>query len=170
MHSPVNATKEEVKKFWEDWINQYNPESFSDDKLFLERSVYDLMKVAIENEQYQIAEEFLEVKRVVKFRISMPRCAMKQTLGIDTWSIYGLGLFTVVEGIFISSSSRQKSGYDTVGSKRFFDLSFVPEDIREKYEFSLATPALGGLFVPKKSNLTRWMSRVNQIQYFDLSI
>ena len=158
-----------VKDFWNQWLVK-TKNSLTDDD-YLGKSVYEVMKIAIENDQYLPSyNEYEDVKRVVKFRIRMPREAMKKTLGIDTWSIYGSGLFTVMEGILLSKSTRNRSGYDTKGVHAYFDTSFIPEDIRKTHVFSLAVPALDGLFVPKYCSLTRWMSSRNQIQYFDLTI
>lgn len=173
-----NSTYQNHEAYWRDWIEKNsileNPADgeVSDDGFgTLGRSLYDLVKVAVENEQYKMPfREFTEVKRVVKFRVRLSREEIHKIFKVKTYSIYGVGLFTLMDGIMLTSQMRDYTGYDTTGKHAYFDLSRVPSNLIEDYDFRLSIPALGGLFVPKKSPLTRWMDSTKQLQYFDIEL
>lgn len=104
-------------------------------------------------------------------RINSPRSVVEKVFGLKTVSVYGVGLYVVVDGILLSGSFRSSSNYDRLGKKGIlFDLSSIPENIKEEYEFGLSIPAFDGIFVPRKSVLTSWISRSSQLQFFDISI
>lgn len=138
-------------------------------------SLSELLDASLAYDQYKKpSEDFEETTRIVKLRIRMPRQSIENCFGLKTISMYGVGLFAPVEGLLVSEWIRRKTNYDDCvqGKKGAnFDLSRVPEEYQRNYEFRLAVPAMGGLFVPKKCDMTQgWISRTSQIQYFDIML
>lgn len=178
MLKTYEMSREEVANYWEDTTLDYETKvklseetgEMIDPTL---KNLAQLMRLAMDCKQYErpLINEFEEVTKVLKIRINMPRKMIEQCFGIKTISLYGVGLFAPVEGILLSQGFRSRSGYDTCTTKYgHYDLSEVPEDARSKYEFRLSIPALGGLFVPRKSAMTNWISRISQLQFFDLTV
>lgn len=166
-----------VDEYWEDRVDQYKSliKKAEESSQVIDpvlKNLSELIDLAVSLDQYKTASgEFNEVTRVLKLRINMPRKMIEKCFNLKTIGLYGVGLFAPVEGLLLSEGFRKKSGYDTCTKKRgFYDLSSVPEDIRNSYEFRLSIPANGGLFVPKKSDLTSWISRAGQLQFFDLTV
>lgn len=174
------APENVVDAYWEQRVNalkaEVDAQLESGEKIdpTLE-SLSQLIEKSVELGQYKRpALDFEETTRIVKIRIRMPRQLIERNFGLETISMYGVGLFAPVEGLLVSDWMRKKMNYDECiqGKKgAYFDLSRVPEDLQKKYEFRLAVPALGGLFVPKRCDMTQgWMTRISQLQYFDIMI
>lgn len=136
------------------------------------KSIVDLTEKAIQIHQYERPHGYFEkASRLVRVRINTPRSVLDKYFGLETIGVYGIGLYVVLEGIVFSESFRDDSNYDRT-SKRgvVYDLSKVPDDIKEEYNFGLSIPAFEGLFVPKKCPLTEMISRSSQLQFFDMSM
>lgn len=178
MFENVEKTTDEelLDNFWRKWINTLNPEQLpmeDDSEDLMKKSLYEVVKTAYENGQHlHPSSELEDVSRVVKIRIKLPRKNIEKMFGVKTYSIYGVGLYTVLEGICLSSSTRNRINYDTFTKKGVkFDLSSIPEDIVESHEFRLTVPAgRSGLFVPKKSELTSWLAGTWSLEYFNLNL
>lgn len=170
------TSEELLDNFWSKWINTLNPEQVpyeEDSTDLMKSSLYEVVKAAYENGQHlHIRDELKDVNRVVKVRIKLPRENIEKMFGVKTYSIYGVGLYTVLEGLCLSPSTRNRINYDTFMKKGVkFDLSSIPQEIVDTHEFRLTIPAgKSGLFVPKKSELTSWIAGTWGIQYFDLDI
>lgn len=138
------------------------------------RNLYELTELAVSHEQYcKPVEDYEPVTRVAKIRIQMPRKSIEDCFHIKTVSLYGVGLYAPVEGLLVPEHIRRRTNYDMVmaGKKNaVFDLSFIPQELQQEYEFRLAVPALNGLFVPKRCEMTGYMRSHKQIQYFDIMI
>ena len=138
---------------------------------YLDKNLYQIMKIAIENEQYiKPYNDFTKVSRVCKVKVPLSREEIKKLFQIDTYSIRSVGLYTLLEGMMFTQSFRVSCGYDQTGIHRNCNLSSIPPEIRSEYAFNLLIPAMGGLFVPKKTNFTEWMESRKQIEYFDIMI
>lgn len=168
------STNEERAAYWSVWLSEAEEtlSKSTDEKNWLQQSLYEVTKVAIDNEQYAVpVYEYEEVKRLVEVHIGMPRDGIKKYFNVDTYSIYGTGTYVLIEGIVLTRETRNQIRYDEILTGRkwaSYDLSSIPEDILEKYAFNLAVPALGGLFVPKKSKLTEWLHSIRSLKYYDI--
>lgn len=162
------------KDYWENWLvkaeatlkEQEDKDGKSD---FLQRSLFDVTKLAVENEQYDHpASETDVVKRVMRVNLKMSRDSIKKIFEQETYTIYGIGVYTVIEGYLLTPETRKLSGYDSKGKHSYFNEWVIPEEVRKNGKITLAVPALGGLFVPKRSVMIDWIWYRSQIQYFEL--
>lgn len=175
--SVINQGKDRIEEFWKDRLDQMRvqvkvmeeSEGYVDPTL---SSLVELMELAISLEQYDRSHSsFDPVSRIVRIRINTPKSVVEKIFGVKTVSVYGIGLYAVMEGLLLPGSFRSKSNFDRLGRKGVvYDLSDIPDEIKEEYEFGLSISAFDGVFVPKKSVLTSWISRSSQLQFFDLSI
>ena len=177
--STERLTGEELKNYWETRIEETRKtiESMTDEEKKFDptfTSLYELLRRSVEFEQYKKVDDsvdFVEVTKMCRIRISSPRKTLEHALGIETLSLYGVGLYTPVEGIMLSSAARAKSNYDDASKKHvFLDFSFIPDEVYQTLDTRLISGALGGLFIPKKSGLTSWMSRYWQMEFFDITM
>lgn len=175
--SVINQGAEAIEEYWKTHVDQMrikisemeDSDGYVDPTL---TSLLELMETALEIEQYKRPVSYYEpVSRLVRIRVNAPRSVVEKVFGLKTISVYGIGLFAVVDGLLLSSSFRNKSNYDRIGKKGVtYDLSDIPEDLKEEYEFGYSISAFEGIFVPKKQVLTSWISRSSQLQFFDISI
>lgn len=172
MEEKIFNTDNDYKKedYWNKWLCNASQSVGNGDWLI--DSVYEVMKLAIDNKQYSIPEnEYEDVQRVIKVNLGISRKLIEQMFGVKTYSIYGTGVYVLMEGVVLSKCTRNEIGYDTIentGKRYRFDPSTLPSEILETHEIRLAVPALGGLFVPVKSRITNWIGSKNRLQYFDL--
>lgn len=166
-------------EYWKNWLERMK--GFADEAeeikgaeaaermTFLDKNLYQIMKLAIEHEQYvRPYDDFTKVTRVCKVRIPLSREEIKKVFNIETYSIRAAGLYVLLDGMMFTSSFRRSSGYDQQGIHRRCDLPTVPKEVRQEYAFNLLVPAMGGLFVPKKCNFVDWLTNRHQIEYFDI--
>lgn len=175
--SLINQGRDKIEEYWKERLDQMkvqvmemeDSEGYSDPTL---SSLVELMELAISLKQYDSPRGTYEpVSRLVRIRINVPRSVVEKVFGLQTVGVYGIGLYAVVDGLLLSSTFRNKSNFDRLGKKGIsYDLSEIPDSIKKEYEFGLSVPAFDGIFVPKKSVLTSWISRSSQLQYFDISV
>lgn len=138
------------------------------------KSLSELVDLAVSCDQFKMSTDlspYEEVVRVCLIRIRLSRPEIEKIFKVKTVNIYGLGLFAPLPGILLSNEIRKQSKYDEslVRRKVMYDLSMIPEDIRNNYEFRLSVPAMSELFVPKKTRLTEWLNSTKCIKYLDFS-
>lgn len=162
-----SAPSFQKEEYWKEWLSTTEE---SEDPIT--KSLHQVIEVAVDCKQYERPnDEFEDVKRVVKFRIPLARDVIHQIFGIKTYSIYGVGLYTVMEGLLLSEGTRSDMNYDTCHKKGvYLDLSSIPEEVVKTHEFRLAVPAFQGLFVPKKTRVTDWIRGTYGLQYFDMML
>lgn len=147
-------------------------EEGSEDLVTLE--LHNLMTAALDCSQFENPHDDPDdVKRLVKVRVNRSKKEL-DTYGesIKLFPLYGVGLYALMDGLMVTSSSRDRSGYDRVTKRGVeFDLSFLfSKEILDEHELSLAVPCTnGGLFVPKKSCLTDLLRGTFDLSYFDLT-
>ena len=178
--SEILELNQEKESYWNKWLkvtgkkieNDTLDHSTSSSLLSLERSLYEVMGEAIKLRQYEVPNkeyEVCDVKRMVKFRSYTSKEELKRTLGIEVLSIYGMGYFTVLEGIILHPDTRRLINFD--GKDKKYDLTLIPQDIIDSHDFYFAVSCHGNyLFVPKKSSLLRWIEKAYNLQYFDLAV
>jgi hypothetical protein len=166
----LTDTDEIIEEYWNQWlVNSSRLVDKNED--FVQRSVFEVVKLAVECEQYKLPEdEFVDVQRVVRFRIKLPKEAIEKDFKIKVYSIYGEGLYSTIEGIVLRPETREALNYDNFKKKgNSLNLGIIPDEIVVSHEFRLATPAIGGgLFIPKRTTMTSWIQGVNSIQFFDI--
>ena len=175
----VNMPDHIVDKFWRDKSESLHREVESktesgtlDPTL---RALSELIDLSIELGQYiRPEDQFKKSTCVMKVRLNLPKNMIEKCFDIKTVSFYGVGLFAPVEGLLCDSTFRRDSNYDESRSGRkhapYFDLSSVPQELQDEYEFRIAVPAMGGLFVPKKCDMTSYISTTRQLEFFDLTM
>lgn len=177
VESLVNCDQIDVEEFWKNRLSEMkvqvkemeDSDGYSDPTM---TSLVELMELAVSLKQYsRPTRQFNPVSKILKIRINTPRSVIEKIFGLKTVGVYGVGLYAVVDGLLLSRSFRTSSNFDSIGKKGVkYDLSSIPEDIKESYEFGLSIPAFDGIFVPKKSVLTSWITRSSQLQFFDISM
>lgn len=177
--SLINKGSEVLEEFWNNRLSEMRKqvsefeisEGYVDPTL---KSLVDLMELAISVRQYEgfVGNMFTPVTKVIRVNIkSTTRYVVERETGVKMISVYGVGLYTTMEGLMLSESFRDQSNFDKFGKKGVvYNLSDIPDGYLDDYEFRLSIPALNGLFVPKKSLLTQCIDRAWQIQFFDISI
>lgn len=138
------------------------------------RSVLRLTELELDCNQYvRLTDDCFEsIRRICLVRIRMSPDDIAKNFGVEVVHINYVGVLIPIEGIFLSSATRDKLHYDSCiqGKKGVkYDTSFLPDEIVDSYEFRLAIPAFSGLFVPKKCSLTDSMSSVKCLEYVDVS-
>lgn len=138
------------------------------------RSISELVSLASEIGQCKKEYDFIDRPKVVRVRIRLSRAEIEKIFDVKTVSVYGSGLYVPLDGILLDSSFRRQSKYDESlsGAKHspYFDTSSLPEEVLKSHDFRLTIPAMGGLFVPKKSRITEWINSTRAIQFFDYTI
>lgn len=168
------ASNEEKELYWNWWLETQKVK-LEDSKDSVTRNLIELVELAVACNQYRFEEnEFEDVPRVVRLNIKLPRANIEKYFGVKTYSLYGVGLFTVVEGLMLSPTTRESLGYDTwkestcINNSPCLDFACIPSQLRRNHRFDLVTPAMTGLFVPKESPMMDWVRANWAIQYFDL--
>lgn len=184
------APEDVVKRYWEEHVVQAKNDlsAFEDtvdpntkdyeirSTLSFKRSYTELMEEAVHLEQYKkCSDTYEKVTRLIRIRIDLARPLIEQYFKLRTISLYGIGLYTPLEGLILSESFRVSSKYDEslipLKGSPAFDISAIPKDIQDEYEFRLAIPAMQGLFVPKKSRMTQdWIGTAKQLEYLDIML
>lgn len=169
-------TDEEREDYWKDWLvgatDAITLEGGIDAVDTIQRSVFELMSEAVNIGQYKTCPHgYDRVERLVKIRIKLPRKAIEEMFGVETYSVYGVGLYVKMEGVLLNEYDRRQMNYDTFNKKGvYIDTSFLPEEVTQNCDFRLVVPALRGLFVPTKSQLTNWLRGTFDLQYFDMTV
>lgn len=177
----TNDPKWKQDEYWKNWLirskefadaaEEISGPEATEMMTYLDKNLYQIMKIAIDNEQYvKPYDDFMKVSRVCKVMIPLSREEIRKSFNIETYSIRSIGLYTLLEGMMFTKSFRDNCGYDQVGIHRNCNLNTVPDDIRKEYAFNLLIPAMGGLFVPKRTSFTDWMETRKQLEYFDIMI
>lgn len=169
----MTMPQDQVEEYWmnkvESLRREIESQSVSDP---LSVSFLELMEEAISHDQYVKTSDYSRVTRMVRIRMRMPRKLIEQLFNVKTTSVYYTGLYIPMEGLLVSEGLRYRSHYDHVNQKGvWFDLaSHMPDWFKDEYEERLSIPAMGGLFVPKKSAMTQsgYLTRANQLQFFDI--
>lgn len=132
-----------------------------------------LMDALLECEQYRVLTEdcFEDISKICLVRIRMSAQEVARKFQVKVVNVYGTGMFIPIEGIFLSSETRQRTHYDEFckgkkGSR--FDISFLPEDVTKTHEFRLTISAFNGLFVPKKCEMVEWINSTRCLKYLDI--
>lgn len=161
--------------YWQNWLTDATVRyeyysSLKDDRMkYITEAIYNIMKIAIEYKQYLKPMDDEEVvTKMCKIRIPLSRAVVERVFHVDTFTIRGSGLYVLMDGIFYTESFRKNSGYGEKDGN--FNVSSISDTIKEEYDFRLTTPALGGLFVPKRSELTSWLKDTQSIEFFDITI
>lgn len=134
-----------------------------------------LMDALLECEQYRVLTEdcFEDISKICLVRIRMSAQEVARKFQAKVVNVYGTGMFIPIEGIFLSSETRQKTYYDASCRGRkdvSFDVSFLPEDVIRTHEFRLSIPALDGLFIPKKCEMVEWINSTKCLKYLDIRV
>ena len=162
-------------QYWQQWLADATTRyeyyaSLTDDRMkYINEAIYNIMKIAIENKQYLKPKYDAEpVTRMCKIRIPLSRAVVERTFNVETFTIRGSGLYVLMDGIYYTEAFRVQSGY---GCKEGdFRVSTIPQEIKDKYDWRLTTPAMGGLFIPLKTELTSWLKNTQSIEYFDITL
>lgn len=139
---------------------------------FLLKSVYQLTDLALRCRQYEkVVEDVLDdTEKVCLVRTKFSCSDLKVLFGVDPVNVYGTGIFLPLEGIILGPCSRERSCYDqSLEGKSFYDVSFLPEDIVKSHEIRLSIPAMSGLFIPKKTEITEHIYSIKCLKYLDVS-
>lgn len=162
-------------QYWQNWLvdatarYEYYASLEKDRMRYINENIYNIMKLAIENKQYlkpMLDEE--PVKRLCKIHIPLSRAVVERVFNVTTYNIRGSGLYVLLEGLYYTESFRRKSGYGSKDGQ--FNISSIDPQILEDYDFRLTTPAIGGLFVPKRTELTSWLKDTQSIEFFDITL
>lgn len=136
------------------------------------KDLHELMQACYDNDQYVIPrDEYEDVSRLVRIRTKRSKKEMDSIkLDVPTYYVYGMGMYALMEGIILSSSTRKTLNYDNCHKKgRVYNINCIREDIRESHDFRLAIPCYGGLFVPKKSVITEMLRGTFDLNFFEVS-
>lgn len=158
----------------DDEINSYvkikgkKPPHNSDDLLL--DDMYELVSAIVECRQWEnCINGYDKVKRVCRIMTRSPRSELEKNFNIKTISLYGVGLYVIVEGVLLSYTMRNLINYDNSFKRKQFIKLDKAEGLEKEYDFRLISSAFGtGLFIPKKSALTSSLSRAYQLQYLDI--
>lgn len=137
------------------------------------KSISELISLAVECDQTDCTEDFVDKPKVLKVRIGLSRKEIEKVFGIKTVGVYGIGIFIPVEGIWLDEGFRSRSNYDKCilrTGRHFFDTSSLPEEIVKTHMPHLTVSAMRGVFMPKRSRLTEWVSSYRSLQYFDFNL
>lgn len=174
----TNATPISKREaYWKKWLEDHKlPEELEDDPEFKEdtmaRQLYNIIEKAYELKQFSYPEdEFEDTTRLLRVRIDFSQKELKACFGIDTYNLYGEGLYLPIEGIMLTSGTRSAINYDnsvTKGAR--LKLDGLPVDVISTHKWGCAVPALNGLFVPKKTRIMEYIYSARALQYLDLQI
>lgn len=160
---------------WKKWLEDHKlPEELENDPEFTEdtmaKQLYNVISKAYELKQFAYPEnEFEDVTRLLRVRIDFSQKELKCCFGIDTYNLYGEGLYLPIEGILISSGTRDAINYDNAVSKGArLKLECIPDEVIETHKWGCSVPALDGLFVPKKTRIMEYIYSARALQYLDL--
>lgn len=136
----------------------------------LSESLKELIDAANGINQMSIPDnEFEDTTKIVKVRFKLSRKSVEKMFNIKTYSVYKVGLFIPLEGLILSPLTRRAMNYDGYAKLHAkFNLDCIPEDVLNSHEFRLTIPAGCNLFVPKKSEVTQWISSIHNIQFLEL--
>ncbi len=161
--------------YWQQWLvdattrYEYYASLTGDRMKYINEAIYNIMKIAIEHKQYLRPDYDAEpVTRMVKIRIPLSRAVVERTFHVETFTIRGSGLYVLMEGIYYTESFRRQSGYGSPDGA--FNITTIPQNIKDEYDWRLTTPAMGGLFIPKKTDLTAWLKNTQSIEFFDITL
>lgn len=168
--SKVANEKQQRYEYWQNWLVTQKAKLDEQEEIDpLQKSLYQLMELAISLKQYERPDdENEEVSRVIRFSIDLPNELVESLFKVKVYTLYGTGSFTVMDGLLLTRETKERMGYPTSGPFKYYDTHMFTEEQRKTYNFSLPTPAMGGLFIPKRTRLLEWITRNKQLQYFDI--
>ena len=164
--------RDQQDEYWQNWLVTQKAKLDAMEVIDpVQKSLYDLMELAISLKQYERPEdENSEVSRLIRFSIrGMSREEIEKVFEVETYSLRGAGIYTIMDGLLLTRETRERTGFDTTGIHRWYDLSMFTKEQQETYNFSLSSAARGGLFIPKRTRLLGWIQRRFQLQYFDIT-